>query len=366
VTPVAGTTLARPPAAAGPRPEARTQTLYAALAREVHAHGLTNRRYGYYAARGAVTLAVVAGAVTAHVLLGPTWWQLAVAGVLGLALTQVAFLTHDAGHRQIFASARHNEWAARILATGVVGMAYGWWNTKHSRHHGAPNQIDKDTDIEPGVLAWTPEQSDARRGLPAWFAARQGWLFFPLLTLEGVNLHAAGLRAIVSGAPMKRRWLELGLIVARLGGFLALVLVVLPPGMAAAFVGVQLAVFGVSIGATFAPNHKGMPLVPRGLTVDFLRRQVLMSRNIRGGWLVDTFMGGLNYQIEHHLFPHMPRPSLRRAAPLVRAFCERHGVAYTETGLLQSYGIVVRYLNQVGLGSRDPFVCPLVQVYRPV
>jgi fatty acid desaturase len=75
-------------------------------------------------------------------------------------------------------------------------------------------------------------------------------------------------------------------------------------------------------------------------------------------------MGGLNYQIEHHLFPSMPRPNLRRAQPLIRSFCAEHGVPYTQTSLLGSYAIVLRYLNAVGLRHRDPFACPLVQQFR--
>ena len=70
---------------------------------------------------------------------------------------------------------------------------------------------------------------------------------------------------------------------------------------------------------------------------------------MRGGVLVDWFLGGLNYQTEHHLFPSMPRPSLRRAQPLVRAFCAERGITYTETSLPGSYVAVPRYLNRVGL-----------------
>jgi fatty acid desaturase len=342
------------------------QTLYAALSAEIQALGLLRRRCGYYAARIAGLIALVAGVFTAHVLLGDTWWQLLVAALLGISLTQAAFLGHDAAHRQVFASARWNEWTARLIGGVLVGMSSGWWNSKHNRHHSAPNQVGKDPDIAPGPLVWTPEIARERRGTARWLAARQGWFFFPLLLLAGLSLHVSSFRAIFGGAPMKRRRLELALIVARLGGYLVLVFALLPPGMAAAFVGVHLAVFGVYMGMSFAPNHKGMPLVPKGATVDFLRRQVLMSRNVRGGRVLDAVMGGLNLQIEHHLFPSMPMPNLRRAAPVVKAFCERHGVAYTQAGLVESYGIVVRYLNQVGLGARDPFHCPLVQVYRPV
>ena len=82
--------------------------------------------------------------------------------------------------------------------------------------------------------------------------------------------------------------------------------------------------------------------------VDFLRRQVLTSRNVRGGWLVDTLLGGLNYQIEHHLFPSMPRPNLRRSQALIRAFCDQHGVSYWETTLLRSYAQALHHLHAVG------------------
>jgi len=150
----------------------------------------------------------------------------------------------------------------------------------------------------------------------------------------------------------------------RLGGYLALVFWVLPVGMAFAFLGVQLALFGLYMGAVFAPNHKGMPIVPKDHRVDFLRRQVLMSRNVKGGRFVDWFTGGLNYQVEHHLFPSMARPHLRRVQPIVREFCETHNIAYTETTLMESYGIVVRYLNKVGLAARDPFQCPLAMELR--
>ncbi|HEY9425230.1 MAG TPA: acyl-CoA desaturase, partial [Microterricola sp.] len=150
----------------------------------------------------------------------------------------------------------------------------------------------------------------------------------------------------------------------RLAAYLAVLFIFLPVGMAFAFLGVQLAVFGVYMGASFAPNHKGMPILPHDSKVDFLRRQVLTSRNIRGGWGMLTFMGGLNYQIEHHLFPNMPRPHLRKAQELVKEYCQAHSINYTETGLFQSYGIVVDYLNKVGLSARDPFDCPMTQRFR--
>jgi fatty acid desaturase len=101
---------------------------------------------------------------------------------------------------------------------------------------------------------------------------------------------------------------------------------------------------------TFAPNHKGMPH-PAG-DEDFLRKQVLTSRNVRGGRFTDAALGGLNYQIEHHLFPGMPAPSLRKAQPIVQAYCEEIGVSYEQTSLVTSYRQALRYLHEVGEPAR--------------
>jgi fatty acid desaturase len=166
---------------------------------------------------------------------------------------------------------------------------------------------------------------------------------------------------VLSREPLRHRAVEISFLALRIGGYLALVFLVLSPGIAAVFLAVQLGLFGVYMGLSFAPNHKGMPMVPASVKLDFLRRQVLMSRNIRGSRLLDVAMGGLNYQIEHHLFPSMPRPHLRRASSTIKEYCREHGVRYTETGLFESYRIVTRYINRVGLGERDPFECPLLQ-----
>jgi fatty acid desaturase len=107
-----------------------------------------------------------------------------------------------------------------------------------------------------------------------------------------------------------------------------------------------------------------MAIIPKDMSIDFLRRQTLTSRNISGGPLVWTGMGGLNFQIEHHLFPSMPSVNLRRARPVVRAFCAERDVSYTETTLVQSYRIVLRYLQKVGLKYADPFDCPLATQLR--
>ena len=349
-----------------PAQPARTGSSFTALTKHVHELGLMRRRYGYYWTKLVGAVLLLAAWVVGFILLGDSWWQLVNAAVLGVLMTQIAFLGHDAAHRQIFRSGRWNDWVSLVVANLLVGISYGWWQSKHTKHHANPNKEGYDPDIALDALALTPEAArrPRRNRLVAWLVAHQGLYFFPILTLEGLSLHREGLRRVTGRAPVERRWVEATLLAVRLGGLLALVFVVLPPGMAVAFLAVELAVFGFYMGSAFAPNHIGMPLVSPKLKLDFLRRQVLTSRNIGGGPLVSVFMGGLNYQVEHHLFPSMARPHLRRVAPLVAAHCAAEGVPYTQTSLWTAYRDVIGYLNTVGLKDRDPFLCPLVAQRR--
>lgn len=298
--------------------------------------------------------------------MGDSWFQLLIAGALGILFTQVAFLSHEAAHKQILSSGPANDRLARLLGNGVVGMSYSWWTNKHTRHHANPNRVDKDPDIEVDTISFLDVDAAQARGIRRWITRRQGWLFFPLLTLEGLNLHALAFRHLFSRGPVKGRWTELGLLAVRFSIFVVPVFVFLPLGMAFAFLGVQLAVFGVYMGASFAPNHKGMPIIAPDAKLDFFSKQVRTSRNVGGGWWATWLMGGLNYQIEHHLFPNMPRPHLAQAREIVREQCQTLDVPYTETTILRSYGIVIDYLNRVGLAARDPFDCPMVSTYRRV
>ncbi|GAA2025871.1 acyl-CoA desaturase [Pseudokineococcus marinus] len=342
----------------------RQVSTYTELARRVREAGLMSRRRGYYWPRMAAAALALGAVATGVVLVGHSWWVLLLAAALALVVTQCAFLGHDGAHRQIFASPRANEWAGRVFASLVAGLSYGWWTGKHTRHHQAPNQLGVDGDVEPGALSFTVEAAESRRGALRWLTRHQGWLFFPLLLLEGVNLHVASATRLLRGRSVRGRWVDVAMIAGHWGAYLSVLLLLLSPGKAAAFLAVHLAVFGVSMGGAFAPNHVGMPVVARGAKVDFLRRQVLMSRNVRGGALVRTVMGGLELQVEHHLFPSMPRPNLRRAQPLVRAYCAEQGVLYTETTLWGAYRAVVTHLDRVGLAARGATTCPLAAQLR--
>jgi fatty acid desaturase len=334
--------------AARPRPSGSgAGSDFARLNRRIAEAGLLKRRPGYYTARLASVTGLLAAGWGTFLALGDTWWQLAVAAFLALVFGQVALAAHDLAHRQVFRRGRPSETWGRLFGNLGIGMSYGWWMNKHTRHHANPNHEELDPDVAPDILVWSTEQARGSRGLARLIGGHQALLFFPLLTLEGFNLHVASVRALRSPS-MKDRLLEGTLLFLHLAGYLSALFLVLSPGKAVAFLAVHQCLFGVYLGCTFAPNHKGMPTFSGDERPDFLRRQVLTSRNVRGGRFTDIMLGGLNYQIEHHLFPSMPTPHLRRARIIVRAYCAEIGVPYHETGLIQSYREALAHLHRVG------------------
>ncbi|WP_375480805.1 fatty acid desaturase family protein [uncultured Jatrophihabitans sp.] len=326
---------------------------FAGLCRQVRATGLLDRRYGYYAARVGLLLAALAAEIAAVVVIGDSWYQALSAVTLGLVLTQIAFVGHDAGHQQIFRRRRLNDATGVVAGNLLVGLSYGWWVDEHTRHHTHPNHEEHDPDIAESVLAFTRGQAAERSGALRFIAKHEARLFFPLLTLEGWNLHVSAAQHLLGGRGVRYPRAEKALLAVHLVALVALPMLVMSPVKAVVFILISQAVFGVYMGCSFAPNHKGMPTVREGNGLDFLRRQVLTSRNIRGGPFVDVLLGGLNYQIEHHLFPSMPSSALRAAKPIVERYCAEIGVLYTETSLLESYRIALRHLHDVGTPIRD-------------
>jgi fatty acid desaturase len=320
---------------------------YSRLARAVRQAGLLERRNGNYAWRIAITTLLLAAGWAAFILIGNSWWQLATATFLAVMFTQVGFLGHDAGHRQIFAARRPSYVLGLLLGNLGVGLSFGWWVAKHNRHHANPNTEGADPDVMMRALAFTPDQAATSRGAARIVFRYQAFLFFPMLLGEALSVHVASIGAL-SSRPRRYRWAEAALLAAHFAAYLTVVFLVLSPVKAVVFILVQQGLFGVYLGASFAPNHKGMPILRRQEQQDFLRRQVLTSRNIRGNWFTDLALGGLNYQIEHHLFPSMPRPNLRRSQPLISEFCREHGLPYAQASLLGSYAQALRYLHAVG------------------
>lgn len=324
---------------------------YAILSRRIRQAGLLERRTRYYAWKISLTAAALVLGWAAFAVIGNSWWQVGVAVFLAVAFAQIAFLGHDAGHSQVFRSRRANDVLGVACGNLGTGLSYGWWAGKHNRHHAHPNTEDADPDIMLSVVAFSAARASASRGVQRLVFRYQAYLLIPMLFFEAAGLHASSVRALARPGFRHRAW-EATLLGVHFAAYLGAVLFVLPPAKAVVFILVQQGVLGFYLGCSFAPNHKGMPVLAASDKTDFLRRQVLTSRNVHGGWLTDFTLGGLNYQIEHHLFPSMPRPNLRLAQTLVAAFCAEQGVPYTRTSLLTSYSQALGHLASVGRLAR--------------
>jgi fatty acid desaturase len=265
--------------------------------------------------------------------------------------TQVGFFGHDATHRQISRRERPSRLLGMLAGNLLNGLSYGWWLDKHNAHHAHPNDLDSDPDVYAGAVVFDAGQAAGRRGVAGWTTRHQAWLYVPMLTLEALNLHASGVRAVLRPG-LRHRRTETVLLVVHYAVYFGLLALTLTWLQAIVFVVVHQVVFGVYLGMSFAPGHKGMPVLDPEQAEDPLLRQVLTSRNVRGGRFVTAALGGLNFQIEHHLFPSMPRPHLRQAQRVVRRFCHERGVGYAEVSLATTYLTVLRHLDEVGADLR--------------
>jgi fatty acid desaturase len=340
----------RPPAAVDP-----STASFRTLALQVRAMGLLDRRPGYYRAKITLTIFAFFAGWALFVMVGNSWTVLAVAPVVGMMFTQLGFIGHDAGHNQVFGARQRNRLLGLVVANALIGLSFGWWVPKHSAHHAHPNEMGRDPDIGEGVaLASSGATGNGRGSLASWLARWQAPLFFPLMLLRSVGMHVLGIRQLLRRRD-RAAAVEASLIMLHAALYLTVVLWVLSPLKALAFVAVQQAVFSLYLGISFAPNHKGMPIIESATAAGFARRQVVTARNIRGGRFITFMLGGLNYQIEHHLFESMPRPNLRRVQGPVRDFCVAADLSYCEESFVESFRQIVHHLSDAGAAaSRRP------------
>ncbi len=323
---------------------------FAELAKEVRAAGLLRLKPGRYYGRLAFNLGLACLGLLAFFELGDSWWQLPVALWMGLCAGQSAFMWHDAGHKAMFRGSAATA-MGRFHANLFNGVSYGWWVNHHNRHHSFPNNLDLDPDIGRRTAIFSMSQYASRSRRQQFIVRHQRTLFFVLLVLESYKMRRTTLLALLRGE-LRRPWVEGLLVLANVAIYLSAVFLVLSPLKGVAFILVQQAVLGVYFGLIFAPNHKGMEIRGGEESLDWLERQVLTSRNIRPSVLVDFLYGGLNYQVEHHLFPTMPRMNLKQCRPMVIDYCARNGIPYHEVGLFASYREVAGFLHEVSEPAR--------------
>ncbi|MBV9258366.1 MAG: acyl-CoA desaturase [Ktedonobacteraceae bacterium] len=321
---------------------------YVALKQLIKKRGLLDKQPAYYTFRIALLLGLFTLGLVFFLVVHNSWLQLLNAVYLAFVFTQIGLLGHEAGHRQMFHRSWKHDLIGLVGGNLLVGMSYSWWMDKHNRHHSNPNQVDMDPDIEIPFLEFTGKEDLQTLGkFRQFLIKRQAYILFPALMIVSAGLQYNSVAFLLRNKP-KYIVLEWVLLGAHFLLYFALVFAFLSIWQALLFILIHQALTGFYLGSIFAPNHKGMPVLDRENKMGFLQRQVLTARNIYTHPVTDFWYGGLNYQIEHHLFPSMPRNKLKEAQQIVKAFCQEHDIAYHETTMIQSFREILQYLHEIG------------------
>lgn len=306
---------------------------YALLKREIKARGLLDRQPVFYTYKIVSILAFQLAGAGWVVFTRGTPWVWAGAWLLAFASCQTLLLGHNAAHRAVFASARGNLALGLVAINLFTGGSQGWWTRSHNDHHARSNDPDLDADITYPFFAFSDEQAAAIDPCFHPIVRRQHVLAFLLTGLSSVNVRVYSLVDMLR----KGRRGELLASLTFYAAYTAFVLGQLGVVRGLVFALVHQILFGFYIGSITTVNHWAMPMLRGSHQMDFVRHQVSTARNVAGRGLADLWYGGLNLQIEHHLFPTMPRNNLRKARPLVQRFCADRGIPYHEVGPYAAY-----------------------------
>ena len=325
---------------------------YDALRHDLVRLGFFDPQPRYYLAKALSVAALFGGG-----LFFALWFEslaivLASAVVLGVANVQAEMFGHDVGHRQTLRSPRLMGLAGLLFGNLLLALSYTYWIDKHSRHHAFPNDPEKDPDGDYSVLALTHAQIATRRWAFRPLIAVQALLFPFWLLLQPYTMRLAGLLHLHRNQ-VRDRGAQAAALVLHAVGYGVVLYALGDWTTALLFVAVHQSVMGLYNGMVFAPNHKGMAEPETGAAMSFLQRQTITARNVRGSPVTDWMFGGLNYQIEHHLFPTMPRNRLREAQPHVQALCRARGISYRSVSVVQAYTDLFVHLHRVSAPLRS-------------
>ena len=324
--------------------------IYAQLKTTIVKAGILDRSLSYYAA---TILLVFAGFVASLISLYvfDDWLILAPACfAFTFFSVQVAGLMHDAGHRAVFSSKRAND-VLGYVCCAAIGTIFDSWRWHHNAHHAHPNQHLLDPDMEIPFIATSGELYAGKSGIQGLVARWQVYYFHSLGLIVSISNRLGSFTYFVKRASGRTPW-KLAMYLPAIFVLFPLPFLIFPLAKALFVFAVVHATSGLYLANCFAPNHKGMRHVAADAKLSFLEQQVVTARNVRGGFLTNLVLMGLNYQTEHHLFPNCPRNKLIRLQPYVQAACREAGLVYTEVSFIETNRFVLKRLGDATQGVR--------------
>uniref|UniRef100_A0A452G958 Cytochrome b5 heme-binding domain-containing protein n=1 Tax=Capra hircus TaxID=9925 RepID=A0A452G958_CAPHI len=253
--------------------------------------------------------------------------------LLMVAQAQGLFLQHDMGHLSIFKKSKWNLLMQKFVMGHLKGLSSKWWNHRHSLHHVKTNIYPKDPDIDTGPLFVLGDLQPVEYGKNRikFFDYEKQHLIFCLGDLTFKHFFLQDIAWAISF--YIRYFITFGPFCGIFGTMMLIYLVK----------------FLESPWIAYVTQMSHIPMkISKEEKRDWFSSQVLATCNAEHSFFNDWFTGHLNFQIEHHLFPTMPRHNYHKVAPLVKSLCAKHGLPYVNKPMLKAFGDILRALKKYG------------------
>jgi fatty acid desaturase len=292
--------------------------------------------------RGAIEMIVVLSALVLSLFLIGKINPVLNALMMVLVMVRSTYVAHDLIHSQYF-SRKLNLKFSLIYGNFILGLSASWWKYAHNTlHHTYSNIFSKDEDIQAigGAFA-------GRRNWGSFFHNNQHilyWFLLPVITFSF-------LQQSVSYCIKKKKIIDL---IAVGTHFLIPYYIWTNSSEAILFLVTMYGVYGLMFGLVIMTNHYGCEVIEddEAKNITWLDLQTRTSRNVKGGSLVHFVYGGLNTQVEHHIFPKAPRFNLLKIAKITKDFCAKNYITYYETSPFQAYREIYKELAGTGAETK--------------
>lgn len=295
--------------------------------------------------------------------------HLAAGGMMGLLWIQSGFVGHDSGHYNIMITPRFNRLAQILFGNCLTGLSIGWWTKTHNAHHIACNSLNFDPDLQhmplfavsskffSSLTSCFYHRTMAYNSISRFFISYQHFTYYPVMCFARLNLFAQSIFLILFDKKVYGRWQEIVGVIVFWCWYSYLVSFLPNWGERLMFVVASFVVTAIQ-HVQFTLNHFSAGVYvggPKGN--DWFEKQTMGTIDIACSPWMDWFHGGLQFQVEHHLFPRLPRCHLRRIAPIVRELCKKHNLQYFSFSFWEANVRTLATLKVAALQARD-MKCP--------
>jgi len=284
--------------------------------------------------------------------------------LLGTAWQQFGWISHELLHHSVYKNRDMNRLLGWWGGCVILGFSRIWWNDRHNAHHAATNIDGSDPDIDNlPLLAWSKEDvkraSTTERALIK-YQQYYFWFILPLLNVIWCVNSILFTKNVLRNSKYsyyRRYYLSEAIGIALHYVWLSAFLYTSLPtwGAIVKYIIIAKLIAGSFLAFVVFFNHYSCPKLDFDSVAgeNFVIMQLVSTRNMTPGVFTDWFWGGLNYQIEHHLFPTMPRSNLYKCSLKIRAFCKKHKIPYLCSDFIEGLGYVKEFLTDIAMYARS-------------